>query len=775
MRLGDRRLAIVLLLAGLPAWGGARRVVIFKFDGLNADLVAKGMAEPDPHTGRPQLPWMQEIFGTDGTRLTNFFVRGISLSAPSWSMLDTGRHDVIRGNVEYDRWTMTPYDYLNFFPFYVNYSENRQVDMPGVEVLDEMGIPLTIDAFPPESRWQSFQLYQRGNAWRVLQQSVPKHFETRTPREWFDEWQTGLSIGSSIPEEEERELIRALADDSVAYLDFFSGDYDHTAHLVNDPQSQMRALQALDALVGRIWTAARAAKLGPETVFALVSDHGMNTSPAILSQGYSLVNWFNGAAGGAQHVITDRYPLSGYKLRGLDPWIHKVVTPSAESFYLKNEGQRYPTVALDVDGNERAGVQLRSNDWNMAQILLEQVGNRHLTAQLRSACRLELERWAETRRAKWISEKARFNQELEALDHAAKNEDAKAAHWTKDLDKRRAYVRVSEMRQEAKDYREFIASMDAFLAMPLSADANLVPKESFGDANSVYDLQNYVVGLAEGGPFPTADGRLDTDRSFRRVDYFAALLNIRVRNQVQAGISNQPVDFIAARLDPPAAEAAFGETGLSGAIWLYAGPEKQAVVLYREAAERLEIRYVPVAHLRMLKNGELQLDRPEWRAGFPLAIFEDAGAQTSWRTDRAWFDLLYKTRYTNGLVGLTELFRPLEGAPSAWARALPSVDCERLVDLAMRRRVLVQPDFEIFASDHWNFNVRNFNPGGNHGAFFHQSTHSVLMFSGAGIPAGLNVERPYDSLSFVPTILGLMGKRLGEGALGGEGIAEILK
>jgi len=32
--------------------------------------------------------------------------------------------------------------------------------------------------------------------------------------------------------------------------------------------------------------------------------------------------------------------------------------------------------------------------------------------------------------------------------------------------------------------------------------------------------------------------------------------------------------------------------------------------------------------------------------------------------------------------------------------------------------------------NHWNFDVRGFNPGGNHGSFFRISTHSTLMFAG---------------------------------------------
>ena len=77
-----------------------------------------------------------------------------------------------------------------------------------------------------------------------------------------------------------------------------------------------------------------------------------------------------------------------------------------------------------------------------------------------------------------------------------------------------------------------------------------------------------------------------------------------------------------------------------------------------------------------------------------------------------------------------------------------------------RQRGLVETDLLIVANNHWNFDVRGFNPGGNHGSFFRISTHSTLMFAGGdhtGIPRGLAVTEPYDSLSVVPTILALTG------------------
>jgi len=79
-----------------------------------------------------------------------------------------------------------------------------------------------------------------------------------------------------------------------------------------------------------------------------------------------------------------------------------------------------------------------------------------------------------------------------------------------------------------------------------------------------------------------------------------------------------------------------------------------------------------------------------------------------------------------------------------------------LLRFERRRRELVQADFHVFAADHWNFNVRFPNPGGNHEGVFRISTHSVWMFAGAGIPPSV-VSEPYDSLSFASTILSLTG------------------
>ena len=90
-----------------------------------------------------------------------------------------------------------------------------------------------------------------------------------------------------------------------------------------------------------------------------------------------------------------------------------------------------------------------------------------------------------------------------------------------------------------------------------------------------------------------------------------------------------------------------------------------------------------------------------------------------------------------------------------------SPDEKLLARFRSRQRSLTEADILVLANNHWNFDVRGFNPGGNHGSFFRVSTLSTLMMAGGGktrIPQGLSVKTPYDSLSFVPTILALTGK-----------------
>ena len=54
------------------------------------------------------------------------------------------------------------------------------------------------------------------------------------------------------------------------------------------------------------------------------------------------------------------------------------------------------------------------------------------------------------------------------------------------------------------------------------------------------------------------------------------------------------------------------------AVWVYAGPDRQALVLARgEAQGKLLLRYLPIANLRQDKAGKIQFEPAEWKPGLP--------------------------------------------------------------------------------------------------------------------------------------------------------------
>jgi hypothetical protein len=741
----------LLLLPGLLA-AEVKRVVIVKLDGVPGDLLERRLEHINPSTGKSSLPWIDRVFAQQGARLANFYVRAISLSAPSWSLLDTGQHLEIRGNAEFDRYTYHVYDYLNFFPFYLGYALSHRVDMPGVEVLDELGIPLLIDRFPYQNTYQSFQLYQRGVRWKTLQQ-VLQHRFSRSPRELLDEWTMGLEIGSSVEEQVERDLIAKLADPHIRYLDYFSGEYDHVAHLTPDPASQRGALERIDALIGRIWTAIERSPEAARTVLVVVSDHGMNTAPGVYSQGYDLVSFLNSRAGGAHHVVTDRHPLTEYKLKGLDPFVSEVVTPSEESIYLKGASDRYPTALLDLDGNERAAVDLRNSDLNALHILLEELNRSGIQPAARRACIDALFQILDRHRAQWQATLGELREELDALHRKLEEQrtkvDAQAKKWTQ--------TGRNLGHAEGGDKRP-----------PSAEELNL--KRAMGGANTIHDLQNYITG-------PTAGG-------FSTINYFSLLTGLKVLNNVQPRVGSHPVDFIAVRLPREVLIPCLSpeEAPDEDPVWLYGDESHQAIILSRhDQTANLNLRYLAVRELRQDSGGSLHFEPAEPGPGFPLRLWEDrdfaipqgdrAEWLNAWHTDLDWFHAVHKTRYSNGIIALHEQFRR-DPEP----QGLPG-DTGLLARFNARRRRLAEPDFLIFANDHWNFNVRGFNPGGNHGSLRRISMHSVLMLAGGdetGIPHHMVIDEPYDSLSLVPTILELVGLHQEAAQLPGRPIRELL-
>jgi hypothetical protein len=770
----------------------AKRLVLLKIDGLSHEMIERFVNQRNPQTGKSALPWIDYVFYRKGTRLSNFYVRGMSLSGPSWSMLDTGQHLQIKGNVEFDRYTFHSYDYLNFIPFWIGNVGRVRIDMPGPELMDEVGTPLFVDAYPYEQRYHSFQLFQRGLRWSTLERMLKNYVRERGPKGLFDEWHVGIGGRTILMTQLERELIEKLNNPEIRYLDFYSTDFDHTTHHNRDRAAHLNALRELDGLVGRVWSAIQKAPLADETALVLVSDHGTNTDERIYSQGYNLVKLLGSANGGGHHVVTKRRLMSDYALKGIYPLIPLIYTTTDDSFYLKGQSTSYPTAMIDFDGNERASIQLRDSDLNLMHILLLELKRKDLKPEIRRAATRAFFDILERRRDGWQRTLDELNEEVGALrrliEQQRKIVASQPKKWTKeDRDTGRDHVamrnvaRLDSWSADERDLTKFMLTLANRLALrPESFDPfrirveDMISQNSMGDHNSIYQLQNYVAGVAQRGLVLASDGALDIEKSFQRINYYTLLSDLRVRNNVQSGVVNRPVDFIAMRV-PVSSVGITWDDGVTpdDMFWLHGDSGREALILARgEASGPLQLRYLPIKNLKQASDGSISFEHAPFDQGFPLAFWEDpqinlpAGKArgewlSAWHTELEWLRTTHLSRYSNAIIGIHEQLarHPLKGLdPSA-----PGISTdEKLIRRFRRRqRELVESDLLVLASDHWNFDVRGFNPGGNHGSFFRSSTHSALMFTGGaktGIPQDFVVQEPYDSLSLMPTLMTLTGQ-----------------
>ncbi|MFZ1701521.1 MAG: alkaline phosphatase family protein [Pyrinomonadaceae bacterium] len=786
-------ITLTIALAALCAIGtsaqGVKRVVLVKIDGLPSYYVDRFVSQRDPKTGLSVLPWIEEAFYKNGTRVPNFYTRGMSLSGPSWGQIDTGQHLQIKGNVEYDRYTLHAYDYLNFFPYYLKYGlSNRKADMPAVEVLDQLQIPLLIDAFSYRKRYTSQQLYQRGNNWEVIGSGLVNLYPG-DPGDFIDEWTLGLDYRKITINQVERDILGKLEKNpEIDYFDYYDVSFDHISHHNNDTQSRLSALRDLDKLIGRMWVAIRESSRADETALVLISDHGFNSDSRVYSQGFNLVKLLTSPAGGGHHVVTKRRLMLDYSIKGIYPFVPLIKTDSKNSTYLQGQSSNYPTALLDFDGNERSSIHLRNSDLNVLHIMLMQLQRKDLSPEIRSATSAAFFDVIDRHRIEWRRTLGEMHEELDALQrwigpeekivnaHPKKYSDEAKRDGLDKADRRRAAL-LDIAIEAAADYRAYAATLT--MLSSLSREnfdprhmkiEDVIAPNAMGDPNSIYQLQNYVAGPSSWGFALNSEKDLDMDRSFARVNYLELLSSQRVRNSVQKHISNQPIDFVALRIPAESLKNSLpsGTKMTDDPIWLYGGKDKQALILSQTDADGIRsYKYIPAARLTQDSNGKVTFEIKPAGDGFPLKYFEDndfdVADRTAWftkfHTESAWLTATHRTKYSNALIGLNE---QLDRHPVYDENTDDLSNDDLLIRrFRQRQRQLTEADLLILADDHWNFDVRGFNPGGNHGSFFRVSTNSTLMIAGGrstGIPRGMAVAAPYDSMSFVPTLLRLMGK-----------------
>lgn len=782
-----------------------RRLVVLRFDGLSSQLLQKYVHERNPQTGKSYLPWIRRVFYEEGIVFENFYTRGQSLSGPSWAMLATGRPQPLISNVELDRATGRMEDYINNVLIQYELLRGRRLHARAVEVLDERGAPLLEDLYEPDEKRIGLELIRRGTSWTALARTLQARFPHYSAEELLARWLGKPDSHEAFDEANEEHLLANLKDPRFRYLSAFYTLFDHFVHTNNDETLIRHLLQRVDRTVGRLYTAIREGPYPEETVLVLVSDHGITTRPDVYSQGFNLVNYFTRAEWGGHHVWTKRANWHDFQFRSVNFLARGFVNPSRESLYLKGHAH-YPTLFIDYDGNERAMLHFRNADLNLLHLLLLQMRRPRPESEAR-ALRAFFFEVLRRNRTRWERECRELREELWALDKWLRRlRDTLSALPAEHKELRKELhaqmKNLAEYRAEYEAYLRMLANLLALTPERFDPQAwrieDLIPPRTFGPRNSVYQLQNYVVGLKDGTLHLGPDGRLDEAATFRRLNVLRLLKEHRVRNNVQPLVSPYPVDFIALRIPyeeiRPAVQGTSLDTGYD-VVWLYGGEERQALIVAKPSPadpQQWLLRYVPIARLRQSADGTITFERREWQSGFPLALWEDegldiAGDRRAWleafHTEREWIEAVHRTRYAIAIVGLYELlgkpwrtflteaylerWRAVEGI--AWGNGRTDQDAPEstlLLRFFERRRRNVEPDMLVHASLYWNFNIRDFNPGGNHGGFHRMSSQATWMMWGGrhtGLKRGYVVTRPYESLSLLPTLLELIG-----GTRGGE-------
>jgi hypothetical protein len=236
---------------------------------------------------------------------------------------------------------------------------------------------------------------------------------------------------------------------------------------------------------------------------------------------------------------------------------------------------------------------------------------------------------------------------------------------------------------------------------------------------------------------------------------------------MQPGVTNAPVDFTAVRIPCRAivsnADAAQADT----CVWLDGNQDTQALVLGRAGSDGgLVLKYLPNRRFAEDAQGAIHFSATGWRAGLPLKFFEDerfavpgnerAAWLDGWHGELEWLRATHRTTYSNAIIGIHEHFhrpscRRSTAPPRRGSHQAPPN--EAAGDRRARHRGARQQSLELRRA--------RVQSRGNHGSFLRVSTHATLMLAGGertGIPQGLDVQEPYDTLSFIPTVFALTGQ-----------------
>jgi hypothetical protein len=773
----------------------APKLVLIKLDGLSWFVLEAAIDPSGPATDRipsPEmfrdahdyfqsvlgrrvlLPNFQTYFFQEGVRTRTMYSGTLTLSTPSWAMIDTGQPSIVKTNSDFNRFSGRLIFYLD------QVRESRDLLLKGAGKttalwqLDLLGVPILIDAFPPDRSWTAIQPYYRQRPHDQLSHMgrylVTRGQPGRNPFSLLRRHLKGTVHDLDYPEKND-EVVAKLAARKVLERvegrerhDVISAAFftiDHQIHLDADYRNILTWLIQLDSWIGEIMAAVQSSGRSRDTLVAIASDHGLDFDPVHINYAFPINRWLRDPRFGAHNTLATLVENSAHALstpiRGVD---FNRLYESHHSPYGKKApaGEKgYVTAFTANNGNPRFDAFLRNSDLNRLHLMLMEI--RRLR---RDSNRLEMiypvfsEHLDSARH--WLTEEAaRAEAACIALDHQVETLEADPTPYSMDSARR--------FREEALEYRWVLGGLNKLLSIPEDRDdwlrwarsrfkiSDLIPKRFIGPPNNLEQLRHYVCGWEE-----EADVRwTEQPAAFKTIDYPELVAGFRATSPNAYG-NPYPFAFFSARLplDQVSLET---DQPLRQVVWLkFSQGRGEALVAESESGHLL---YQPILPLTSGSSGYAARPDP---ASDPL---DYAGLAGRWLTPRQWGDETEANEYSVVPVILADLFREnyeffldsphLEERLSALA---PDRREEYLSALRFRFQQKTC-DFRVWTNPGWNVNTNAHTPGGSHGAFKPLETRTVFaVWGGSNFPLkrGGLVEGTFFTYDIVPTLLNAVGK-----------------
>ena len=712
----------------------------------------------------------------EGCRTNRLFSGTLTLSSPAWAMILTGHPSIVKANSYFNRSTGEARFYLDAFMETMGTLVAKDGRTAPVWELDLLGIPLLEDYFDPARVWTSIQILYRHVPAEQLSELGKEVIsgEKGLVREQLE----AAAEGYALPDRNDQAMVDvavrkilerdAHGKEPVDYISLFFPSLDHQFHVDADYRRTVEYMVKLDRWFGEVMKAVEESDRQPETVVAVVSDHGSDFSPVELNRSFPINRWLRQKEFGGHTILS---PYSERIATALSRPVRGIDSPRIYESEHSSFGPRerfgedgYITAFTNHQGNSRFDMFLRNSDLNELHLILLKIKGAVGEGQ-------SLEGIFPAYRSALARVNAWLGQETESMQQLFDSFSAMAGKL-RDTPRTGAESAAERLLEEVKLHRRMLPALRQLQNLPTEelewrqwAEAGfeisrIIPKGYFGPANTLEQIQTYVVGW-DADPLAGPEG----SAKFERVNYPDFLGHFKLTNPNSYG-DPTPIDFVCAGVPMDSIDV----TGIvrypRQVIWLRASGSRGQGLLVEDEEGR--IAYTPIAGLRMGQGGySIEGDS---QARDPFSFRPEALLRL--HTETEWAQLTEDSPYSALPVVLADLFRenymvPLQSTDPG--RLYPTLEPAELETFRAALRYRFRrgnPDFRVWLGRGWNANPNLPTPTGAHGGFAPIVTRVAFMVWGGPntrVKRGESIDSGYYTRDVAPTLLDLLGKLPREG------------